>query len=53
MQRLTGIEDNLGVGSELGGNGLPPGLEVVGRGDDTARAAQEVNIKIQSGKRKG
>jgi hypothetical protein len=47
--RLTGIEDDLVVGSELGGNGLPPGLEVVGRGDDTARAIQEVNIKARSG----
>lgn len=40
MSKLTGIEDDLGIGSELGSNGLPPGLEVVSRGDDTTRAVR-------------
>lgn len=40
MIQLTSIEDDLLVGGKLGSNGLPPGFEVGGRGDDIAGTLQ-------------
>ena len=36
--QLTGVENNLLVGGELGSNGSPEGLEIGGRADDVAMA---------------
>lgn len=44
---VVGIEDDLGVGSKLGSNVLPEGLEGVGIGDDVAIVAAVV-VRIEN-----